>query len=94
MRVDTLITRLTEDPDDLMHELVTKREVMILVHKEQSNAITNISKVIRIARDSAARQRRNDAEIQELEDALNGQGETIDLTNLYLDNLESLAQPY
>tara|TARA_R110002051_G_scaffold15110_6_gene47743 strand:+ start:18664 stop:18948 length:285 start_codon:yes stop_codon:yes gene_type:complete len=94
MRVDTLITRLTEDPDDLMRELIAKREVMILAHKEQSNAITNIGKVIRVARDSAARQRRNDTEIEALEDALIGQGETIDLSNLYLDNLESLAQPY
>ena len=82
-----MIACLTETPGGLMRDLVAKREVMILALEKQSNAITNISKVIRIARDSAARQRRNDAEIQALEDALNGQGDTIDLSNLYLDNL-------
>ena len=88
MRIEELIDRLSDKPGELMRELVAKREEMIVQSEELQSSIANISKVIRIARDTDARQRRNDVEIEALRQALVGQGEVIDLTNLYLDNFE------
>ena len=88
MRIEELIDRLSDKPGELMRELVAKREEMIVQSEELQSSIANISKVIRIARDTDARQRRTEVEIEALRQALVGQGEVIDLTNLYLDNFE------
>ena len=88
MRIEELIDRLSDKPGELMRELVAKREEMIVQSEELQSSITNISKVIRIARDTDARRRRTEVEIEALRQALVGQGEVIDLTNLYLDNFE------
>ena len=88
MRIEELIDRLSDKPGELMRELVAKREEMIVQSEELQSSIANISKVIRIARDTDARRRRTEVEIEALRQALVGQGEVIDLTNLYLDNFE------
>ena len=88
MRIEELIDRLSDKPGELMRELVAKREEMIVQSEELQSSIANISKVIRIARDTDARRRRTEVEIEALRQALVGQGEGIDLTNLYLDNFE------
>jgi hypothetical protein len=84
MQVNELLDRLVSEPEVLLRELVEKRESVIVRSEQITKSIENISKVIRIARDSAARRRRDDLEIQALKDALVGQGQTIDLDNLYL----------